>query len=222
MSVKLLMLGTTPLRPKGADGSNVRLEPLFLSMIRLGRQLDQRMQRNLHPRALLLRHIHIVSVDTPKDSLMGDDDDILAALEFHDDRLEADDDVAVALAAAVAVVVLVVVAGAEVFGELVLDLLVGEAVADAGVELVERFPLEFVVALGRFGEEAGRLNGAFEGRGPDGQFAAFRGGLRHQVREGAGVGFAALGDVGIAADFAVEVEFRFSVLLKRSLASGVG
>jgi hypothetical protein len=212
VSVKLLMLGTTPLRPKRANGRNIRLKPLFLSMIRLRRQLNERMQRNLHPRTLLLRNIHIVSVDTPKDRLMGNDDDILAALEFHDDRLEADDDVAVALAAAVAVVVLVVVAGAEVFGELVLDLLVGEAVADAGVELVERFPFQLVVALGRFGEEAGGLDGAFEGRGPDGEFAAFGGGLRHQVWEGAGVGFAALGDVGVAADFAVEVESRFSVL----------
>ena len=71
---------------------------------------------------------------------MGDDYDVFAAFEFHDYGFETDYHVAVGFTAAVAVVVFVVVAGAEVFGVAVGDFLVGEAVADAGVELVERFP----------------------------------------------------------------------------------
>ena len=90
-------------------------------------------------------------------------DDIFAALQLHDDGFEADHHVAVALPASVAVIVFVVVAGAEVVGVLVGDFLVGEAVADAGVELVEGFPFEFVIAFRGGREEARRLDGAFEG-----------------------------------------------------------
>ena len=137
---------------------------------------------------------------------MRHNDDILAALEFHDDGLQPNDDVAVAFAAAIAVIVFVVVAGAKVFRVLIFDFLIGEAVADAGVELVERFPFELVVAFGRLCEEAGGLDGAFEGRGPDGEFAAFGDGVGYQVGEGASVGFSALGEVGIASDLSVEIE----------------
>ena len=89
------MLRRTPLTPKRADGGNIRLEALLLGTVGPGRQLDERVQRHLHPRALLLRHVHVVSVDAPQDGLVRHDDDVLAALEFHDDGLEPDDDVAV-------------------------------------------------------------------------------------------------------------------------------
>jgi len=177
--LKLLMLRTTPLRPKRADSRNIRVEALFLRIVGLGRQLNKRVQGHFHPGTLLLRDVHVVSVDAAQDGLVRDDDDVLAALEFHDDGFEPDDDVAVTLAASVAVVVFVVVTGPEVFGESVFDFLVGEAVADAGIEFVERFPFELVVAFWRLREEARRLDGAFEGRGPDGKFAAFGGGLRY-------------------------------------------
>lgn len=72
---------------------------------------------------------------------MRDDQDILRALQLHDDGLEADDDVAVRLTPAVAVVVLVLITRSKVLGVLLLDFGVREAVADAGVELVECFPL---------------------------------------------------------------------------------
>ncbi len=64
MIIHSLMLRRTPLAPERTDCRNVRLESLLLSTVRPGRQFDERMQRHLHPRALLLRHIHIVSVDT--------------------------------------------------------------------------------------------------------------------------------------------------------------
>ena len=89
------MLRRTPLTPKRANSRDIRLEALFLGTVRPGRQLDERVQRYLHPGALLLRDVHVVSVDAPQHGLVRHDDDVLAALEFHDDGLEPDDDVAV-------------------------------------------------------------------------------------------------------------------------------
>ena len=157
------MLRRTALRPKRTYSRDIGPKPLLLSPVRPRGKLDERMQRYLHPRTLLLRDIHVVSVDAAEDGLVGDDNDVLAALELHDDRFETDDDVAVGLTAAVTVVVLVVVAGLEVLGVAVRDFLVGEPVANARIELVERFPFQLVVAVGRSGEEAGGLDGAFEG-----------------------------------------------------------
>lgn len=157
----------TTLPPPRADRRNVPLKPLLLRRIGLGRQLDQRMQRHLHPRALLLRHVHIIRVNTPQHRLMRHDNNILAPLEFHDDRLEANHHIPVRLPAPVPVVIFVIVARAEVFRVAILDFLIGEAVADAAVQFVERFPFEFGVAFGRGGQEAGCLNRAFERAGPD-------------------------------------------------------
>lgn len=98
---------------------------------------------------------------------MRHDHNIFAPLQLHNNRLESDDHVAVGLPAPVAVVVFVVVAGAEVFGVAVFDFLVGEAVADAAVEFVQGFPFELGVAFGRGGQEARRLDRAFERARPD-------------------------------------------------------
>lgn len=73
------MFRRTPLTPERADGWNVRREPLLLCTVRPRRQLDQRMQRHLHPGTLFLRRIHVVRVDAPQHSLMRHDDDILTA-----------------------------------------------------------------------------------------------------------------------------------------------
>jgi hypothetical protein len=153
-----------------------------------------------------------VGKDTPHDRLVRHNDHILAALQLHDDRLQPDHDVVIALAAAVAVVVLVVVAGAEVFRIIALDFLVGHAVAEARLELVERLPLEFLPpSLG--GEVAHGLVRAFERRGPDGQGRVF-GDTRSadEFGERARVQLTALREVGIAADFAFEVIFGFAML----------
>ena len=143
---------------EGADGGDIRLEALFLSTVRSGREFDQRVQGNLHPGGLLLRDIHVVGVDAPQDRLMRDDDDVLAALQLHDDRLEADHDIPVAFAAAVAVIVFVLVARSEVFRVAALDFRVREPVAGAGIEFVERLPFQFVVAFVGFREESSCLD----------------------------------------------------------------
>jgi hypothetical protein len=113
-------------------------------------------QGHLHPWALLLRHVHKVCVYASQDGLVCDDQDVLAALKLHDDRLEADHHVAVRLATEVAVVVLVFVARREVFGVFLLDLGVCESVADARVKLVQRLPLELFK-----GEESCGLDRSF-------------------------------------------------------------
>jgi hypothetical protein len=161
-----------------------------------------------------------IGKDTPHDRLVRHNDHILAALQLHDDRLQPDHDVAVALAAAVAVVVFVVVAGAEVFRVLARDFLVGHAVAEARLELVERLPLEFLPP-GLGGEVARGLDRAFERRGPDGQGRVFGNtGFADEFGERTRVQLAALREVGVAADFAFEVIFGFAML--RSWVSLVG
>lgn len=202
----------TPLCPPRAHRRNVRAKPLLLRSVRFRRQLHQRVQRHLHPRTLALVQVVEVGKDAPHDRLVRHNDHVLAALQLHDDRLQPDHDVAVALAAAVAVVVLVVVAGAEVFRVLALDFLVGHAVAEARLELVERLPLEFLPP-GLGGEVAHGLVRAFERRGPDGQGRVFGNtGFADEVGERARVQLAALREVGVAADFAFEVIFGFAML----------
>lgn len=164
------------------------------------------MQRHLHPRALLLTAPHEISINTPQNSLVRHDEDILAAFQLHDDRFEPDDYVTVGLPSQIAVVVLVVVARFEIGGVLRFNLGVGEAVADARVELVEGFPRELFE-----GQEAGGLRRAFERRGPDGELQV-AGGFFDEVWEFARVELAAFGDVGVAADLAAEVEHGFAVL----------
>lgn len=145
------MFRHTPLLPERAHGRDVRLEPLLQSPIRSRRQLDDRMQRHLHPRGLFLRYVHVVGVNASQHGLMRHDDDVLAPLQLHDDGFQPDHDIAVGFPASVPVVVFVVVAGSEIFGVLGFDLGVGEAVADPGIEFVEGFPFEFVVAFGGVG-----------------------------------------------------------------------
>src|SRR5690242_4621676 len=110
VSLGLLVLGLTALSPPRADRGDICLESLLLRRVRLGRELDERVERDLHPRTLFLRHVHEVCVYAPQDGLVCDDQDVFAALEFHDDGLQPDHYVAVRLAAEVAVVVLILVA----------------------------------------------------------------------------------------------------------------
>jgi hypothetical protein len=53
-------------------------------------------QWDVQPGRLLLVFFHEVGVDAAEDRLVRYDEDVFAALEFHDDGLEADYDVAVA------------------------------------------------------------------------------------------------------------------------------
>lgn len=164
--VDLLMLSFAALTSPRADRGYVCLEALLLRRVRFRRQLDECVEWDLHPWALLLRHVHEVRVDASQDRLVRHDQDVLAALELHDDGLQADDHVAVRLAAEVAVVVLVFVALRKVIGVLLLDLGVRQAVADAGVELVQCFPFQLL----EFEEPRG-LDCSLEGGSPNGEFA---------------------------------------------------
>ena len=92
---------------------------------------------------------------------MCHNNDILAPLELHNDGLETYDNVTIGFTTSIAVIVFVVVTGPKIFGILVCDLLIGKAVADARVELVEGFPFEFAVAGGGVGEDARGLDSAF-------------------------------------------------------------
>ena len=170
------------------------------------------MQRHLHPGTLLLRHVHVISVDTPQYGLMRHDDDVLTAFQFHDDRLKSDDYVAIGFSASVAIIVFIVVSRFEIFRVAVRNFLIREAIADAGVQFVQGFPFKLVVAFGGCGEESSRLVCAFEGGGPYCKLAVVTDGGSDQVGKRTGVKFAAFGNVGVAADFAREVEFGLAML----------
>jgi hypothetical protein len=165
------------------------------------------MERDLHPRAPFLLHVHIIRVDAPEDSLVSHDDDVFTPLKLHYDRLETDDNIAVALPATITVIVLVVIASFEVLGVRVLDFLVCEAIADARVKLVERLPFQFLEFADWSGEEAGGLDGAFEGGSPDCKYGTRCDGLGDEVREGACVGVTTGRDVGIPTNLSFEVVF---------------
>jgi hypothetical protein len=175
------MLRHAPFAPPGADSRNPRREPFLLRTICPRRQLDERMQRDLsslapshllppaqvlrkskvstysHPRTIALILLHKVRIDAPNNRLMAHNQNILAPLQLHDDRLQPDHHIPIALPAPIAIVILVVVAVLKVLRVRLLDLGVRHAVADAGVELVERLPLQLGVG-GR--EETRRRDGA--------------------------------------------------------------
>lgn len=113
---------------------------------------------------------------------MSDDDDVLASLQFHDDRFKPDDHVAVALPPSVAVIVFVVVTGPEVFRVLVGNFLVRQPIADAGIKLVESFPFKFVVTISRPRQEPRGLDGTFQSRGPDRQMTVIAYRLFYKIR----------------------------------------
>ena len=72
---------------------------------------------------------------------MRDNDNVLAPLEFHDNRLEANHNVTIRLAASIAIVVFVIVTGSKIFRVGIFDFLIGKAVTNTGIQLVEGFPL---------------------------------------------------------------------------------
>ncbi len=142
-----LVFCSAALLTKCADGWNIRFEPLLLGRVSPWCELDECVERNLHPGGFLLGNIHVISVNASQHGLMGHDDNILAPFKLHDDRLEADDDVAVALAATVPVVVLVVVPSLEVLRIPIRDLLIRQAVTHTGIQLIQRLPFKLIIPL---------------------------------------------------------------------------
>lgn len=83
------MLGRSAFPSPGGNCWDVGLEALLLGAVCARRQFDQCVKRNLHPRALLLRHVVKVGIDTSQNSLVGDNDDVFAALELHDNWFQS-------------------------------------------------------------------------------------------------------------------------------------
>ena len=110
---------------------------------------------------------------------MRHDDDVVVFLKLHNYRLQPYDHVAIGFPPTVPIVVLVIVSRSEVFGVKVGDLFVGKTIADARVELVEGFPFQLGANLFRSGEEAGCLDGPFQGRRPDSKDLMRLDGFRH-------------------------------------------
>lgn len=186
------MLCRRALATPGGHGWNVGFEPLFVRPVRTGRQLYQRMKRNLHPWALLLGSVEEVGVDATEDSLVGHDHDILTTLQFHDDWFQANDNIPVRLSSTVAVVVLVFVSSCEVIGVLLGNILVSEPVANTGVEFVQSLPFKFLKAC-----FSGKVTSSLDctlkcGRPNHDLGVGWESGFFHQSREGLRVSLASL------------------------------
>ena len=83
----LLVFGRGSLASPCGYSWNIGFETLLLCTICPRRQFDQCVERNLHPRTLLLRHIMEVRVYASQNRLVGDDDNVLTAFQLHNDRL---------------------------------------------------------------------------------------------------------------------------------------
>ena len=55
---------------------------------------------------------------------LRDDDNVLASLQFHDDRFETNDHITIRLASTIAIVVFIVIAGLEILRILLRNLLI--------------------------------------------------------------------------------------------------
>jgi hypothetical protein len=160
------VLGGASLASPGADSGDVGLIANFFGAIGTRGQLDEGVERNVHPGALSLVLLHEVGVDAAQNSLVGDNKNVFTSLQFHNNRLKTDDDIAIRLSATVAVVVLVFITSGKILGVSVLDLLVSQTVAHARVKLIKGLPLELVVVLRK---EARRGDGSSKSRGPHGK-----------------------------------------------------
>lgn len=82
-----LVFGRRALRPPCRNSGDVRLEALLVGAICARRELDERMERHLHPGTLLLRCVEEVGIDAAENGLVRDNDDVLATLQLHDNWL---------------------------------------------------------------------------------------------------------------------------------------
>lgn len=162
------MFGHAAFSTPGAHSWDLRIVALLLGAVGSRGQLDEGVQRDGHPWGISLGLLHEVGVDASQHSLVRNDEDVLRALQLHDDGLQTNNNVAIRLTASIAIVVLVVVASCKVLGVQLRDLLVGESVADTRVELIQSLPLKLVVVLGH---EAGGGSRAPQRGGPYGERA---------------------------------------------------
>lgn len=91
------MLGNTTLGTPCGDCLDASLVSLDLRTVCTRSELEEGVKGDVEPWGLLLGFLHEVCVDATEDGLVGDDEDVFGALEFHDDGLETDDNVTVAV-----------------------------------------------------------------------------------------------------------------------------
>jgi hypothetical protein len=117
----IMVLRCATLGSPGAHSWDVGL--ILLSDCPVGprSQLHERVQRDVHPRTLLLADVLEIRVEAPDDRLVRDDEDVLGPFELHDDRLQTNDNVTVGFTTLVAVVVFVFVPCSEVLGVFFFD-----------------------------------------------------------------------------------------------------
>lgn len=145
---------------------DICLEALLSRSICFGCELHQRVKRNFQPWRLIGAGIHEIGIDASDDGLMGDDDDVVASLQLHDDWLQSNDHVTIGLSTPIPVIIFVLISRREILRIFLLDFTIRHPVAHARVQLVQSFPFE-LVPLGLRLQISGSLNRSFQCRCPD-------------------------------------------------------
>lgn len=113
----------------GVDAVDGHLDGLHGVGVPVQSQLDDGVEGDVDVGDLLEGSLQEVAEDAAEDGLMGDGQDVGLALELSEDRDEAFDHVYVRLALGIAVGEFVGVAERQLFGEVFLELFVGETFA---------------------------------------------------------------------------------------------
>lgn len=92
------MLCNATLGSPRADSFNTSFISDLFGSIGSWSKFDEGVKWDVEPWRPSLIFFHEVGVNAAKDGLVGDDEDVLGAFEFHDDGFETDDDVTVAIA----------------------------------------------------------------------------------------------------------------------------
>lgn len=89
------MLGRASLATPSAHSRDICRVSDFFGAIGARSELDQRVERYIHPRAFGLVILHEVGIDATKHCLMRNDENVFTALKLHDDGFEANDYISV-------------------------------------------------------------------------------------------------------------------------------
>ena len=107
------------------------------------------------------------------------------------------------------IIKLIIIPRPKVFRIPIRDLLIGQPITNAGIQLIQRLPLQPVILLRQM---LSSCNRAAKCRSPYGKWSVVANGVADHLGELARVGLPVFGEHRVAADLAGEVEFGFAVL----------
>lgn len=91
------------------------------------------MKWDFHPWRLIGAGIHEICIDASNNGLVGDDDDVVASFQLHNDRLQSNDYIAIRLSTPVSVIVFVLISRRKILRVRLLDFTIRHPIADTRV-----------------------------------------------------------------------------------------